>query len=570
MSFCGVRSLIWASAVAILLVGCRTGGARPLVANEGPNVVDSVRFCSETTVLPSGAGECAGEVTPDVARQRHRIIRVVSRAGRVLSEELVNGLGYMVDDRWGAYRYAYGPDGALVARAEHDRYGVLRSVARYTEAGRREARLDPWGAPAVDRWDENNDWLVAAHEYDARGQRVRSRYQDALGAPRHLSHGSSEVRRIMRDFQLVEDSYFDERGQAMNDRDGDHRGVREPTPWGVRLVRHFSTDGTPNRSRGRRYGARTQFDAIGNVLWEDKLDANGLPASVPGEATREAYTYDRSGNRVETRLLRADGGPAEGAFAFVRRTFDARGNPTVITYLDAEGLPSRTAGYARADITFDEVGGEIAASFFRGDGSPGRGAMGPRWAKQARTYDERHNLVEIRNLSADGSPGVDADGVSVIARRYQRDRLVEIERRGPQGELRAVRGVARVSYVRDVTGRVIERRFDDASDHAVAGIDVLTYRVDYAGAKAAKPGLTRTREEARSRADELVRGARAGRSIFTLAEKLADNPSQEPETEVAIASFLPEIRAALLDLPIGGLTEPVDTDYGFFVLRRLK
>ncbi|MEN9787876.1 MAG: Chaperone SurA precursor [Pseudomonadota bacterium] len=96
--------------------------------------------------------------------------------------------------------------------------------------------------------------------------------------------------------------------------------------------------------------------------------------------------------------------------------------------------------------------------------------------------------------------------------------------------------------------------------------------VAWRGASQARPEISRTRDEARARAEEALRQVRAGEPFDRVARTTSDDPSASWGGD--LGSFEPGVMAtafesAVAALPIGGLGGPVETPYGFHVVERL-
>jgi parvulin-like peptidyl-prolyl isomerase len=112
-----------------------------------------------------------------------------------------------------------------------------------------------------------------------------------------------------------------------------------------------------------------------------------------------------------------------------------------------------------------------------------------------------------------------------------------------------------------------------ASDEACGQIIVVSYR----GAAAASSAITRTKAEAKMRAETLLQEARRG-DFAALAKTESDAPSSAPRGGV-MGTFTraewPELHAALKQ-PVFKLNEgqiapaPIPAPYGFVILRRCK
>lgn len=115
--------------------------------------------------------------------------------------------------------------------------------------------------------------------------------------------------------------------------------------------------------------------------------------------------------------------------------------------------------------------------------------------------------------------------------------------------------------------------------HVVTRMEIVEYSayhilVQYAGCKDAGAPITRTKEEAKARAEEALSKARAkSADLTTLIVKYSDGPAGPNPGYLGIlpaGAMVPEIEEALAAIKIGELTGPVETQFGFHVLRREK
>jgi hypothetical protein len=459
----------------------------------------------------------------------------------------------------------------VVSERVLDGFGVERMRYVYAPDGSRNERVGVWGGPA--RYGDEDDTFVVVHnERDARGRRTRARCEDASGAPRTSTADATEARFSGHgeSFWPTVTARFDRRGRPTDDAGGVHRLVNRLTPWGYSEIRFFAADGSPATNRGR-WGWDRHFDAIGNIIRVENVDSKGnLVATTDGIAPRAVFVLDEHGDRIEERRFGADGSPTNGpGAALVRRVFDEHGREKVAVFLDAAGRPSVHTNYARAEYTQDAVGALIERKTFRADGRPGHHTLGDKLASTKCAYDERHNRIEERNFAADGSPGVDTNGVSVVLTKYHHDQIIEVENRGPTGELVAVNGIARTRYQRDATGMLLGRTYEDASGAMVKGYDYHAFWIGFAGT-AEKTPATRTREEALSRASALIAAVATKASFWQAGVAFADDPNNGPMTAQAASAIRPELAAALEKTAVGGMTGIVETPVGLFVGRRLR
>jgi peptidyl-prolyl cis-trans isomerase NIMA-interacting 1 len=96
--------------------------------------------------------------------------------------------------------------------------------------------------------------------------------------------------------------------------------------------------------------------------------------------------------------------------------------------------------------------------------------------------------------------------------------------------------------------------------------------VAYKGASAASPKITRTKEEAKKRAQEASEKAKSGSDFSQLVAEYSDEPGAA-ERQGNLGKFTPDkmvkpFADAAFALPVGGTSDPVETKFGFHVIRR--
>ena len=102
-----------------------------------------------------------------------------------------------------------------------------------------------------------------------------------------------------------------------------------------------------------------------------------------------------------------------------------------------------------------------------------------------------------------------------------------------------------------------------------AGAHIL---IAYKGAQRAKPTITRTKEEALAKAKELVIQARAAGADFAkLAADNSNGPSAKRGGSLGMwtkGRMVPEFDKAVSGMQIGDVSEPVETGFGYHVIKR--
>ncbi|MET0410669.1 MAG: peptidylprolyl isomerase [Polyangiaceae bacterium] len=97
--------------------------------------------------------------------------------------------------------------------------------------------------------------------------------------------------------------------------------------------------------------------------------------------------------------------------------------------------------------------------------------------------------------------------------------------------------------------------------------------VGFGGSSRARPTVTRTKDEARQRADELLARLRAGSDFAQLARAESDSPSAARGGDLGSFSaqrMEPKFAAAAFALAAGETSAVVETPFGFHIIKRTK
>jgi parvulin-like peptidyl-prolyl isomerase len=116
-----------------------------------------------------------------------------------------------------------------------------------------------------------------------------------------------------------------------------------------------------------------------------------------------------------------------------------------------------------------------------------------------------------------------------------------------------------------------------AGDNREAGptsVHAAHILVMYQGSMRAPGTITRTRDQARARAEEALRRARAGQDFATLAREYSDEPGAGERGgdlgRFARGAMVPAFEQAAFRLQVGQISDLVETPFGFHIIHRIE
>jgi len=110
----------------------------------------------------------------------------------------------------------------------------------------------------------------------------------------------------------------------------------------------------------------------------------------------------------------------------------------------------------------------------------------------------------------------------------------------------------------------------DQAPQELAGAHIL---IAYKGSQRAAATVTRTKEEALALAQEVSRKAKDGGDFAALAQEYSDGPSGPKGGDLGTwvqGRMVPEFDTAILGMEVGGVSDPVETGFGYHVITRKK
>ncbi len=114
-----------------------------------------------------------------------------------------------------------------------------------------------------------------------------------------------------------------------------------------------------------------------------------------------------------------------------------------------------------------------------------------------------------------------------------------------------------------------------ASAHgAPATVGASHVLVMHRGSERVPPNVTRTREEARTRIEDVLRRARASQDFAALAREFSDEPGASSSGGslgmFGHGAMVPAFDQAAFALSVGQISEIVETPFGFHVIKRTQ
>jgi parvulin-like peptidyl-prolyl cis-trans isomerase-like protein len=139
---------------------------------------------------------------------------------------------------------------------------------------------------------------------------------------------------------------------------------------------------------------------------------------------------------------------------------------------------------------------------------------------------------------------------------------------GPPGSASAAAPVPGVAQ--PPTPRVAPAVAAAADSREITASHIL---IGYGGSSRARPTVSRTKQEARQRADELLAELRSGSDFAQLARAESDSPSAARGGDLGSFSaqrMEPTFSAAAFALGPGEISGVVETPFGFHIIKRTK
>ena len=187
---------------------------------------------------------------------------------------------------------ATGPDGWSKCTMERDNKGRLTEVRYYDE---KERMTDAGGcARETYTYDGNGD--VTLTRFDLSGNKI-SYGGDAVS-----------VQRRMKDELIIQETYLNEAGQAVNLPAGYATAVYTYNAGGhLETIQYRNAKGDKTNCSQGFSAVRQSWDLNGKLVRRTYLDVNGRNVNNTGGVCEEEYVYDAAGRLTEVKQYDASG-----------------------------------------------------------------------------------------------------------------------------------------------------------------------------------------------------------------------------------------------------------------------
>lgn len=251
--------------------------------------------------------------------------------------------------------------------------GFATSISTYNESSKLEAYFDEDGQPIA----RYNRYYAVLREYNDANQNYKTTYLGIDGKPTATYYGYSVlVRTFTDDGNIIKEKYYDAEGNPVN----------------------TNTYGC---------GFSNEYDKLGNIIKVTYWDENDNPVmtgqgyaivtrsyydidSVDAGKVENEFFFDTTGNPISLTL---------GQYGIHKADYDAYGNNTETTYIDANGNKIVTnRGYTTVLRTYKANNAVESERYFDIDGNPYKlpdGQYGVKYVNDQMVYLDKNGRVQF-------------------------------------------------------------------------------------------------------------------------------------------------------------------------------
>jgi len=262
----------------------------------------------------------------------------------------------------------------------------------------------------------NDRYASIQFEYDQRGNEISERLFNTDGTPINCMAGWQYCKMNYDPATNFLSSVYryDTNGVQVSGEENKHddRG-------NITEQKHLGTAGQLQADTAVEHA---EYDRDNRVVRHWYTGLNGNKTNKPDDRYHEArYKYDVNGNTTEFTFWSASGEPVMSVSNVhkIVKEYDDRNQMIHWLNLDTHGnaIVTSDANPPEARFEYDARGNQTLVTVFDGNGLPHNSVKG--WQKQVSTYDDHNNCVEVKFFDKDGSPVKDKDsGYSRIVNTF--------------------------------------------------------------------------------------------------------------------------------------------------------
>lgn len=332
----------------------------------------------------------------------------------------------MTDEGIAVVCYEYDDNGNEMARYFLDKE-EKPCVLNY-HYSRCEYTYDEQGNKTAERYKNSDGKLMMVggkagvnRSFDTRGNVVVNR---PIGLNGNLAANMQETRYKYDDQDnIVEESYFGDKGNAVNCDNGYHKVIRKYNSRNQNIQEeYYNKNGLLTNVKGQNFAVvKREFDQKSNVTSITHFTQTGARGSDNNKVHKYFNQYDNVVNKVCHQIsFGIDGKPivANGIAKEGRIEYDARGNMVKLVCYDGYGKKCNGEhGWCEMRYTYDESGLMTSMSYFTIDNKPFID-KDSKYHKVEYTYNNMRLRESETYYGANNNPISSAEGYSSIKYKY--------------------------------------------------------------------------------------------------------------------------------------------------------
>ena len=387
----------------------RSSITRYLLSYDEEGHLQSIKYASGEDNVPVGDAEnIYGQAYSYDEKGRITEIRFLGQDGKVRGNKIglaIKRYEYDDDDNWTLVKYlsatgkpSHDGNNCPVVKIAYDKWGNRASEKYYTSEGKPAYRTDV----ASCGFD---------YEYDSHGFRV---LQSFVGSDGKTIFGKTGFARLRSEYDkngfVTSETYEDKEGNrvSMVDDEGNAYGridIEVNEKGSVLSMSYFDVKGNAIEDAFGIHRAAYEYDSLGNRTRESFMDKELQPTTFSGFNSSLRITYNDRGLRQSMSYYDKDGKLTynQNGIAMCQYTYDKMGNIVKYEYIDKDGktLVNGKDGYAVEEVSYDALGNMKSIHHYNSSLKPCITSSG--YHSTEYFYDPNTNfLTEVKFFLADG------------------------------------------------------------------------------------------------------------------------------------------------------------------------